>query len=136
MRRRHWFAGLVAAVLVVAAFVGVALFFRSPIAIVVDPAANAKGETRPQFGPDESRPIGQTHVGKPLEELIAELGEPTREGPWPIGMPRQEVFDKYKGLRTMEWHWESGHFLASVYPVDGQWICFNSYWVPKGVVLD
>jgi hypothetical protein len=136
MRRRHWIAGLVAAALVVAAFLGVAVFFRSPLATVFDPAANAKRENRPQFGPDESRPIGQTHIGKSRTELIAELGEPTREGPWPIGNPPQAELENYNGFRTLEWHWASGHFFASIYPVDGQWICFNSYWVPNGVVID
>jgi len=97
---------------------------------------NAQREGQPQFASDESEPLGQTHVGKSREELISELGEPTDEGPWPIGMPRDEVFEKFKGLRTLEWHWKSGKFLASVYPVDGRWVCFNSYWVPNGWVLD
>jgi len=136
MRRRRWIAGLLAAALVVSTSVGVALYFRSYFATVVDPAANAKRENRPQFGRDESRPIGQTHIGKSRTELIAELGEPTREGPWPIGNPPRQELEVYEGFQTLEWHWESGVFLASVYPVDGRWVCFNSYWVPKGWVLD
>jgi len=131
--KRRWIIGLVVLVLVAGA---TALLASRPIANLVDPAANARRDNRPRFGPDESRPTGQTHVGKTREELISELGEPTREGPWQIGMPSQEVFDKYKGLRTLEWEWESGKFLASVHPVDGLWVCFNSYWVPKGWVLD
>jgi hypothetical protein len=110
----------------------------APVRIVLppDPGENARRENRPQFGPDESRGIQHTHTGKTREELVAELGPPTREGPWPIGSPPLEVWEKYKGLRTLEWHWESGKFLASVYPENGRWVCFNSVWVPKGAIID
>lgn len=129
------FAATVASMLVVAVFVGIGHLSRnSPAA--VDPPADTRRENRPRFGPDESRPIGQTHVGKTREELVAELGAPTREGPWPIGSPPIEVFERYPGLQTLEWQWESGRFLASMYPVDGDWVCFNSYWVPEGWVID
>ena len=92
-------------------------------------------ENRPTFGADESRPIQRTHVNRTREELIAELGEPTKEGPWGIG--RQPFDDeKHKGYKTLEWHWESGRFLASIYPVVGNWFCFYSCWVPKGIEVD
>jgi hypothetical protein len=126
--------------LIVLAGVGVATFLIWPseqtVVPIPDPSENSRRENRPQFGPDESRLIQYTHVDKTPEELIAELGEPTKEGPWTIGFPRPEKFEKYKGLRTMEWHWESGKFLASVYPVDGRYVCFTSVWVPKGVTID
>src|SRR5262245_51341589 len=122
---------------IIGAVVGLLLAggFVTAIALLILPT-NARLERRPQFGPDESRPIAQTHVGRTREQLLTELGEPTRVGPWQIGMPRQEVFDKYKGLETLEWHWPSGTFLASVYPVGGRWICFDSHWVPKGCILE
>jgi hypothetical protein len=135
MRRRR----VIGVVLVSLAIVGGAVLFwpREPIAIPTpDPGANARRENRPQFGPDESRGIQHTHVGKTREDLVAELGDPTREGPWPIGFPSDEKFERYKGLRTLEWHWESGKFLASVYPEGGRWVCFNSVWVPKGATID
>jgi hypothetical protein len=122
---------LLLAVLACACCVGAAVYFLRPL-----PQLNITLERRPRLGTDESRPIQGSHVGKTREELIAEFGEPALEGPWQIGSPRQEVFEKYKGLRTLEWRWPSGKFLASVYPVDGQWMCFNSCWVPYGWVID
>jgi hypothetical protein len=136
MRRTRVIAGLAVLALVAGAVVGAAFLIPGRVRNVIDPGANARREHRPQGGPDESKPIGHTHVGQTREQLVAELGEPTREGPWPIGMPRDEVFQMYPGLRTLEWHWPSGQFLASVYPVDGRWECFDSYWVPNGWVLD
>jgi hypothetical protein len=130
------FVGLVGSALVT----GVALMVTHSATVQVvrlpDPGETARRERRPQFGSDESRPIQHTHTGKTRDELIAELGEPTREGPWPIGRPGDEIFERYKGLRTLEWQWESGRFLASVYPQGGRIVCFNSVWVPKDVYID
>jgi len=130
------FAGLVSSALVTGAILMVNKSTPVPSVQLPDPGENARREGRPQFGPDESRGIQHTHTGKTREELIAELGEPKREGPWQIGFPKPEVFEMYKGLRTLEWQWESGKFLASVYPVNGRWVCFNSVWVPKGADID
>lgn len=128
----------VVATLALVAVVALAITRSAPIppAKRPDSGENARREHRPQFGPDESQPIQHTRTGKMREELIAELGEPTREGPWQIGFPKSEVFEMYKGLRTLEWHWESGKFLASVYPENGRCVCFNSVWVPKSVIID
>ncbi|MCE9533057.1 MAG: hypothetical protein K8T89_18315 [Planctomycetes bacterium] len=109
--------------------------FAAVIGIAIYPS-KADREHRPQFGTDESQCVWNTYVGKTSEELIAELGEPTRQSPWKIGFPRSEVFEKYKGLRTLEWHWPSGQFLALVYPIDGKWVCYQSCWVPKHIILD
>jgi hypothetical protein len=137
MKRGRWFFGSAMLVgLAIGGLVAAALLIPSPVRNALDPGANVRWEHRPRFGPNESDVITDTHVGKMREELLAELGEPTREGPWPIGMPTDEKFNLHKGLRTMEWHWPSGHFLASVYPLDGRWVCFDSCWVPKGVVID
>ena len=130
------FVGLVVSILIAGVIWMVAHSTPVPVVRPPDPGENARREGRPQFGPDESRPIQHTHIGKTREELITELGEATREGPWPIGKPSMEVWEKYKGLRTLEWHWESGKFLASVYPEAGRWVCFNSVWVPTGVIID
>jgi len=127
MRRQRVIGGLVGLVL--------AAGFVTAVALFIFPT-NARREHRPQFGPDESQPIGQTHVGRTREQLLIELGEPTLAGPWQIGLPSQDECEKHKGLETLEWHWPSGTFLASVYPIDGRWVCFNSYWVPKGCILD
>jgi hypothetical protein len=123
MRRQHVIGGLVG-LAIVAGLLTAVIAFVYP--------TKAQRENRPQFGPDESQPIADTFVGKTREELIASLGEPTQEGPWFIGLPTQEFADRYKGTKTLEWHWESGRFLASVHPVNGQSICYASYWMPKG----
>ena len=136
MKRRRW---AVAVLVALAATGAAALLLRPREQTAVpphDPGANARRENRPQFGPDESRPIPDSHVEKTREELIAELGPPTREGPWYIGLPPMDYAEKYPGTQTLEWHWESGQFLASVHPVDGRWVCYRSFWVPTGWVID
>ena len=130
------FVALVVSALVGVAFLMVALSKPVPVVQPPDPCENARREGRPQFGPDESKPITNTHIGKTREELIGELGQPTREGPWPIGSPPLEWWEKHKGLSTLEWHWESGQFWASVYPENGRWACIQSIWVPTGVIVD
>jgi hypothetical protein len=100
----------------------------------IDTRTTAEKEGRPQFGPDESRPIGNTHVDKTREDLVTLLGQPTREGPWFIEGVPAGVVEKYPQTQTLEWHWESGRFLASVHPVNGKWVCYVSYWVPWGWV--
>jgi hypothetical protein len=127
MQKKRVIGGLIG-LLLVAVVLAIVVLFIYP--------TNAQREHRPRFGPDESETIWGTHVGKSREELIAQLGEPTEVGPWLIGMPRQLVFDKHPGLQTLEWHWPSGQFLASVNQVDGRWICFASCWVPKGWGID
>ena len=117
--------------LVLLAGIGLAFALARP-----DPGKKAHLEQQPRFGRDESVPIDSTHVGKTREELIAELGEPARQGPWHIGLPDAEYRAKYPLVQTMEWEWRSGSFFASVHPVEGVWVCFCSYWVPKGWVID
>jgi len=120
MRRPRLIGGLV----------GLALAAGALTAVVVFIIPTHWWEGRPRFGPDE------IYVGKTREELIALLGQPTREGPWYIGQPPLKYREKYKGTQTLEWHWESGQFLASVHPADGKWVCYYSAWVPKGIVID
>jgi hypothetical protein len=136
MRRRRWIIALAALAIVAAGVLAFVFLVSCPNPSNSQSAPIGRRENGPQFGHDESRPIGQTHVGKSRDELISELGQPTREGPWPIGNPPLSITDKFKCMRTLEWDWDSGKFLASVHLVDGQWVCFDSYWVPNGWVID
>ncbi len=127
MRRQRVVGGLVGLALAAGVLAAVVVFIIP---------TNAQREGRPQFGPDESRPIDDIYLGKTQEELIALLGPPTREGPWYIGLPPVEYRENHKGAQTLEWHWGSGQFLASVHPTDGKWVCYSCCWLPKGCIVD
>src|SRR5262245_4659846 len=95
MRRWRLIAAAAFVVLVVSALItGVILMVTHSATVQIvrppDPGEIARRENRPQFGPNESRVIERTHVGKTRDQLVAELGEPTREGPWHIGLPSME----------------------------------------------
>jgi len=127
--KRTWLIGLVVLELLIVALVVAVVVIRGPDLKSVD---TSPPEQRPRFGPDESWPIGQTHLGWTRKSLVELLGEPVREGPWPIADPGAEWFEKYKEYQTLEWEWKSGKFMATLSPVDGTWICVLSYWVPHG----
>ena len=98
-----------------------------PVAVITP------SERRPRFGPDESKPIQDSHVGTTRDELVALLGEPSGEGTGFIG--RRSLEDTDKCSQNLEWSWPSGRFLAFLHTVDGQWVCYLSLWVPKGCII-
>ena len=90
----------------------------------------------PRFGPNESQVIENTYVGRTRAQILEALGPPTEEWEGLYGLPRQDYADRHRGARTLYYEWRSGRFYAAVERGGGDWVCFESHWVPKGVVLD
>jgi hypothetical protein len=120
-RRRTLFAGVAALVL------GAILAFLVP---------THWRYSRLGFGPDESRPLSDTHIGLTREQIIAELGEPKVERKGHYGAPPDDYIEQHAGARTLYWEWWSVHFYASIEEIAGRWVCFSSDWVPRGCVID
>jgi hypothetical protein len=97
---------------------------------------NSWWESRTRFAQDESRPIGDTHVGKTRDEIVAEFGEPKSEWKGLYGLPPATYAAQHAGGKTLYFEWPSGRFYASIEEVEGRWVCFDSHWVPKGWVID
>lgn len=97
---------------------------------------NSWRESRPRFGWDESIPIPGTHVRKTREQIVAELGEPKSEWQGLYGLPPASFATQHAGAKTLYYEWRSGRFYASIEEVAGQWVCFDSTWVPEGCIID
>jgi hypothetical protein len=71
------------------------------------------------------------YVGQSRGQVIAELGEPTREEPWYTGMGHARP--PYRKTRTLIYEKpDGGREYVALEEVDGTWTCYRSAYVPKG----
>jgi hypothetical protein len=76
-------------------------------------------------------PADNAYVGRTREQVVGLLGAP--DGRWPghYGNPSLEWAEQYEPCETLTYSKWNGTLYVSVYPKDGQWVCFSSHWLRK-----
>ena len=84
----------------------------------------------PDIPPADGAFIGQTR-----EAILARLGAPQGRFAGHYGLPPLEWAKKYDPCETFTYEKWNGTLYLSVYPKNGQWVCFSSTWVPQGTAF-
>jgi hypothetical protein len=82
------------------------------------------------------RVVASDYVGRTKASVTEEYGPPTREWNGCYGKPPPNYLKLHGQAVTLIYERFTGTLYLSFDPVDDEWVCFSSHWVPNGIALD
>jgi hypothetical protein len=99
-----------------------------------EPIGLADGEL-PKTIEGGQKPVAGSFIGHSKSKITERFGPPSHQSKGHYGNPPAEYRRKYAEAVTFFYDTPTGTLYLSFCLEEGDWVCFSSHWLPKGVVF-
>ena len=81
-------------------------------------------------------PVSGQYLGKSKTFIIQKYGSPSKEWAGHYGKPPTDYIEEHSPSTTLLYERFTGTLYISFERKDDDWVCYSSYWLPNGWILD